>query len=86
MTNITAPIQCRPWLKDELARVDREITAMQREIGILQEGLNDLEIERADLIDQLDQLDKLYELVERGPQFHGPCSDLNGRVKIVEGN
>jgi len=84
MTNITAPIQCRPWLKDELARVDREITAMQREIGILQEGLNDLEIERADLIDQLDQLDKLYELVERGPQFHGP---RNGRVvKIIAGN
>ena len=61
MTNITAPIQCRPWLKDELARVDREITAMQREIGILQEGLNDLEIERADLLDQLGEFDQLYE-------------------------
>jgi hypothetical protein len=61
MTSITAPIQCRPWLKEELARVDREITEMQREIGILQEGLDDLEIERSDLVDQLERLDELYE-------------------------
>jgi chromosome segregation ATPase len=69
MTNITAPTRYRPWLKDELARVDREITEMRREIETLEEGLNDLENERADLIDQLDQLDKLYEFVEFGPQF-----------------
>ena len=61
MTNITAPIQCRPWLKDEIARVNQEINEMQREIGILQEGLNDREIERADLLDQLGEFDQLYE-------------------------
>jgi chromosome segregation ATPase len=65
MTDIIAPIQCRPWLKDELARVDREITEMQREIGILQEGLDDLEIERSDLIDQLERLDQLYDSFPR---------------------
>jgi hypothetical protein len=65
MTDIIAPIQCRPWLKDELARVDREINEMQREIGILQEGLSDLEIERADLIDQLERLDQLYDSFPR---------------------
>ena len=53
MTDITALIQYRPWLKNEIARLDREINAMRREIGILQEGLNDREIERADLLDQL---------------------------------
>jgi hypothetical protein len=53
MTDITALIQYRPWLKSEIARLDREINVMQREIGILQEGLNDREIERADLLDQL---------------------------------
>jgi hypothetical protein len=56
MTDITALIQYRPWLKNEIARLDREINDMQREIGILQEGLNDREIERADLIDQLGRL------------------------------
>ena len=56
MTDITALIQYRPWLKNEIARLDREINDMQREIGILQEGLNDLEIERADLLDQLGRL------------------------------
>ena len=61
MTNITAPIQCRPWLKDELTRVDREITEMRREIETLEEGLNDLENERSDLIDQLKRLDELYD-------------------------
>jgi chromosome segregation ATPase len=66
MSAITAPTQYRPWLKNELARVDQEINEMQREIETLEEGLNDLEIERSDLIDQLDQLDKLYELVEHG--------------------
>ena len=53
MTDITALIQYRPYLKNEIARLDREINDMQREIGILQEGLNDLENERADLLDQL---------------------------------
>jgi hypothetical protein len=61
MTDITAPTQFRPWLKDELARVGREINEMRREIGILQEGLNDLEVERSHLIDQLERLDQLYE-------------------------
>jgi hypothetical protein len=61
MTDITAPTQYRPWLKDGIARLDREINDMQREIGILQEGLNDLEIERSDLIDQLGRLDQFYE-------------------------
>ena len=56
MIDITALIQYRPWLKNEIARLDREINDMQREIGILQEGLNDREIERADLIDQLGRL------------------------------
>ena len=56
MTDITALIQYRPYLKNEIARLDREINDMQREIGILQEGLNDLEIERADLLDQLGRL------------------------------
>jgi len=56
MTDITALIQYRPYLKNEIARLDREINDMQREIGILQEGLNDREIERADLIDQLGRL------------------------------
>ena len=73
---ITASIQYRPWLKDELARVDQEIFTMQREIETLEEGLNDLEIERSDLIDQLDQLDKLYALVDYGPHFHGPTSAM----------
>ena len=85
MTDITAPTtKYRPWLKDELTRVDQEITEMQREIETLEERLNDLENERSDLIDQLDQLDKLYELVDYGPQFHAP---RNGRVvKIIAGN
>jgi len=61
MTNIPASTQYRPWLKDELTRVDQEIYAMRREIGILQEGLNDLEVERSHLIDQLERLDQLYE-------------------------
>ena len=56
MTDITALIQYRPYLKNEIARLDREINDMQREIGLLQEGLNDLEIERADLLDQLGRL------------------------------
>ena len=56
MIDITALIQYRPRLKNEIARLDREINDMQREIGILQEGLNDLEIERADLLDQLGRL------------------------------
>jgi len=56
MTDITALIQYRPYLKNEIARLDREINDMRREIGILQEGLNDLEIERADLLDQLGRL------------------------------
>jgi hypothetical protein len=76
MSDITAPTQYRPWLKNELARVDQEIYAMQREIETLEEGLNDLEIERSDLIDQLDQLDKLYALVDYGPHFHGPTSAM----------
>ena len=76
MSDITAPTQYRPWLKDELARVVREITEMRREIETLEEGLNDLENERSDLIDQLDQLDKLYELVDYGPHFHGPTSAM----------
>ena len=62
MTNIPASTQYRPWLKDELTRVDQEIYAMRREIGILQEGLNDLEVERSQLIDQLERLDQFYEL------------------------
>ena len=65
MTDITALIQYRPYLKNEIARLDREINDMQREIGILQEGLNDLEIERADLIDQLERLDQLYDSFPR---------------------
>ena len=65
MTDITALIQYRPWLKNEIARLDREINDMQREIGILQEGLSDLEIERADLIDQLERLDQLYDSFPR---------------------
>jgi hypothetical protein len=64
MTNVTAPIQCRPWLKDEITCLDWEIAEKQRDIEILQEGLDDLEIERADLIDQLDQLDKLDQLYD----------------------
>jgi hypothetical protein len=44
MIDITALIQYRPRLKNEIARLDREINAMRREIGILQEGLNDREI------------------------------------------
>ena len=65
MTDITALIQYRPYLKNEIARLDREINDMQREIGILQEGLSDLEIERADLIDQLERLDQLYDSFPR---------------------
>jgi hypothetical protein len=65
MTDITAPTQCRPWLKDELARVVREINEMRREIGILEEGLNDLENERSDLIDQLERLDELFDSFPR---------------------
>jgi len=61
MTNITAPTLYRPWLEDEIARLNQEINEMRREIGILQEGLNDREIERADLIDQLGRLDQFYE-------------------------
>ena len=61
MTDITPPTQYRSWLKDELARVVREITAMRREIETLEEGLNDLENERSDLIDQLKRLDELYD-------------------------
>ena len=65
MTDITAPTQYRPWLKDELARVVREITAMRREIETLEEGLNDLENERSDLLDQLERLDELYDSFPR---------------------
>ena len=68
MTTITAPTRYRPWLKDELARVNREITEMRRAIDTLEEGLNDLENERSDLIDQLgqlDQLDQLYDSFQR---------------------
>ena len=61
MTNITAPTLYRPWLEEEIARLNQEINEMRREIGILQEGLNDREIERADLIDQLGRLDQFYE-------------------------
>ena len=69
MTNITAPTLYRPWLEEEIARLNQEINEMQREIGILLEGpkdrendreimillegLNDREIERSDLLDQL---------------------------------
>jgi hypothetical protein len=65
MTDITPPTQYRSWLKDELARVVREITAMRREIETLEEGLNDLENERSDLIDQLKRLDELYDSFPR---------------------
>jgi chromosome segregation ATPase len=68
MTTITAPTRYRPWLKDELARVNREINEMRRAIDTLEEGLNDLENERSDLIDQLgqlDQLDQLYDSFQR---------------------
>ena len=65
MTDITAPTQYRPWLKDELARVVREITEMRREIDTLEEGLNDLENERSDLLDQLERLDELYDSFPR---------------------
>ena len=61
MTDITPPTQYRSWLKDELARVVREITEMRREIDTLEEGLNDLENERSDLLDQLERLDELYD-------------------------
>ena len=61
MTNITAPTLYRPWLEEEIARLNQEINEMRREIGILQEGLNDLEVERSHLIDQLERLDQLYE-------------------------
>jgi hypothetical protein len=65
MTNITAPIQCRPWLEDEIARLDWEIAEKQREIEILEEGVASLADERADLIGQLERLDQLYDSFQR---------------------
>ena len=49
MTDVTMP------LKDEIARLDREINEKRHEITCLQEELDDLEAERSDLLDEFDE-------------------------------
>jgi predicted nucleic acid-binding Zn-ribbon protein len=41
-------------LRSELARLDKEIRETRQEIECLQERLDELEIERSDLLDKLD--------------------------------
>ena len=41
-------------LRSELARLDKEIRETRQEVECLQERLDELEIERSDLLDELD--------------------------------
>jgi predicted nucleic acid-binding Zn-ribbon protein len=41
-------------LRSELARLDKEIRETRQEVECLQERLDELEVERSDLLDELD--------------------------------
>jgi predicted nuclease with TOPRIM domain len=41
-------------LRSELARLDKEIREARQEVECLQERLDELEVERSDLLDELD--------------------------------
>jgi len=58
MTNITTATSFvgdrEARLRSELARLDKEIRETRQEVECLQERLDELEIERSDLLDELD--------------------------------
>jgi uncharacterized protein YlxW (UPF0749 family) len=53
-TTTSSVVDHKARLEAELTRLDKQVHEKRREIECLQEELNDLEVERSDLLDELD--------------------------------
>jgi predicted nuclease with TOPRIM domain len=53
-TTTSSVVDRKVRLRSELARLDKEIRETRQEVECLQERLDELEVERSDLLDELD--------------------------------